>query len=293
MRRREFMAMLGGAAARWPLAARAQERTRRIGVLVGAQRPDDPESQANFAAFLQGLHQLGWDESRNVQINYRWGLGNADNVRKYAMELAAIAPDVILASGTSTMTPLSQATRTLPIIFVNVADPVGAGFVDSLSRPGGNTTGFLQFEYGLSAKWLELLKESAPSVTRAAVLRDPSITAGIGQFAIIQSLASSVGVEVSPVTSTPAARAMLQQTRTIPIMIVLVADPVGSGYVATDGQRRAPRADTVAVQEHDDFPHGLLFDPGGAPAKVHRRTIYFGVVAALPKSPLSGLADMV
>ena len=185
-------------------------------MLVGDQRPDDPESQANFAAFLQGLHQLGWDESRNVQINYRWGLGNADNVRKYAMELAAIAPDVILASGTSTMTPLSQATRTLPIIFVNVADPVGAGFVDSLSRPGGNTTGFLQFEYGLSAKWLELLKESAPSVTRAAVLRDPSITARIGQFAIIQSLASSVGVEVSPVTSTPAARAMLQQTRTFP-----------------------------------------------------------------------------
>ena len=201
IRRREFITLLGGAAAAWPVAARAQqaERMRRIGVLVGAQRPDDPESQANFAAFLQRLQQLGWDESRNVQIDYRWGLGNADNVRKYAMELAAIAPDVILTSGTSTITPLLQVTRTLPIVFVNVADPVGAGFVDSLSRPGGNTTGFLQFEYGLSAKWLELLKESAPSVTRAAVLRDPSITAGIGQFAIIQSLASSVGVEVSPV----------------------------------------------------------------------------------------------
>ena len=164
MKRREFITLLGGAAAAWPVAARAQqgERVRRIGVLVGAQHPDDPESQANFAAFLQRLQQLGWDESRNVQIDYRWGLGNADNVRKYAMELATIAPDVILASGTSTITPLLQVTRTLPIVFVNVADPVGAGFVDSLSRPGGNTTGFLQFEYGLSAKWLELLKESAP-----------------------------------------------------------------------------------------------------------------------------------
>jgi ABC-type uncharacterized transport system substrate-binding protein len=149
MRRREFVTLLGGAAAAWPLTARAQqpERMRRIGVLVGAQRPDDPESQANFAAFLQGLRHLGWNESRNVQIDYRWGLGNADNVRKYAMELAALAPDVILASGTSTMTPLLQVTRTLPIVFVNVADPVGAGFVDSLSRPGGNSTGFLQFEY--------------------------------------------------------------------------------------------------------------------------------------------------
>ena len=151
MNRREFITLLGGAARVAACGAgAAAERMRRIGVLVGAQRPDDPESQANFAAFLQGLQQLGWDESRNVQIDYRWGLGNADNVRKYAMELAAIAPDVILASGTSTITPLLQATRTLPIVFVNVADPVGAGFVDSLSRPGGNATGFLQFEYGLS-----------------------------------------------------------------------------------------------------------------------------------------------
>jgi ABC-type uncharacterized transport system substrate-binding protein len=199
MQRRKFITLLGGAAAAWPLVTGAQERVRRVGVLVGAQPADDPESLANFAAFLQGLQQLGWGEGRNIQIDYRWGLGNADNVRKYAMELAAVAPDVILASGTSTMTPLLQATRTVPIVFVNVADPVGAGFVDSLSRPGGNATGFLQFEYGLSAKWLELLKEIAPGVTRAAVLRDPAITAGVGQFAIIQSVASSVGVEVSPV----------------------------------------------------------------------------------------------
>ena len=204
--RREFIGLLGGAAV-WPLAARAQqsERVRRIGVLVGAQAAGDPELQANFAAFLQGLQDLGWAEGRNVRIDYRWGLGDAANVRKYAMELAAVAPDVILASGTSTMAPLLQEARTVPIVFVNVADPVGAGFVDSLARPGGNTTGFLQFEYALSAKWLELLKEVAPNLTRAAILRDPAITAGIGQFAIIQSVAASVGVEVSPVSVRDAA----------------------------------------------------------------------------------------
>src|SRR5258705_5301502 len=147
MRRREFIAVVGGAAAAWPLVTGAQERVRRVGVVVGGRPADDPESLDSLAAFLQGLQQLGWGEGRNVQIDYRWGLGNADNVRKYAMELAALAPDVILASGTSTMTPLLQVTRTLPIVFVNVADPVGAGFVDSLSRPGGNSTGFLQFEY--------------------------------------------------------------------------------------------------------------------------------------------------
>src|SRR3954469_24132315 len=200
MRRREFVSARIGVAA-MPLVARAQqpERMRRIGVLAGAQASDDTDAQANFAAFLHGLQQLGWSEGHNVRIDYRRGLGNADNARKYVSELAALAPDVILASGTSSMAPLLQASLTVPIVFVNVADPVGAGFVDSLSRPGGNATGFMQFEYGLSGKWLELLKESAPSVTRAAVLRDPSITAGIGQFAIIQSLASSVGVEVSPV----------------------------------------------------------------------------------------------
>src|SRR4051794_10263065 len=155
MKRRDFIMLLGGTAVAWPLAARAQQSggMRRIGVLVGAQNADDPESRANFAAFLLGMQQLGWDEGRNVRIDYRWGLGSADNVRKYAMELAAATPDVILASGTSTMEPLLQATRTVPIVFVNVADAVGAGFVDSLARPGGNTTGFLQFEYGLSAKW--------------------------------------------------------------------------------------------------------------------------------------------
>jgi putative ABC transport system substrate-binding protein len=204
MRRREFITLLGGAAATWPLSARAQqaERVRRIGVLQGGRdrdRADDPRSQPNTAAFLQALQQLGWTDGRNVKIDYRWPTGDADKARKYAAELVALAPDVILAFGSPNMTPLLQATRTVPIVFVAVVDPVGAGFVDSLSRPGGNATGFMLFEYGLSAKWPELLKQIAPGVTRAAVLRDSAITSGIGQFAVIQYVAPSVGVEVSPV----------------------------------------------------------------------------------------------
>jgi putative tryptophan/tyrosine transport system substrate-binding protein len=198
MRRREFITLVGGAAA-WPLAARAQQpdRMRRIGVLVGIA--DDAEGQARLAALLQGLQQLGWTDGRNVRIDTRWAAGDADRGRKYAAELVALAPDVILAAGTAAVGPLLQATRTVPIVFVIVLDPVGAGFVDSLARPGGNATGFINFEYSIGAKWLELLKEIAPGVTRAAVLRDPAITAGIGQFGAIQSMAPSLGVEVSPV----------------------------------------------------------------------------------------------
>ena len=200
MRRRDFILLLGGAVA-WPLAARAQqaERMRRIGVLTAATPADDPDGQARLAAFLQVLQQLGWTDGRNLRIDYRWGLGDANNIRRYAAELAALAPDVILSVGTASMGPLLQATRTVPIVFVSVADPVGAGFVDSLARPGGNATGFIQFEYSLSGKWLELLKQIAPGVTRAAVFRDPAITSGIGQFAVIQSVAPSLGVEVSPI----------------------------------------------------------------------------------------------
>jgi putative tryptophan/tyrosine transport system substrate-binding protein len=198
--RRQFLATLGGAVA-WPLAARAQQadRVRRIGALIGAPTADNPDAQANIGAFLQVLQQLGWTDGRNVRIDIRWGAGNADEIRKYAAELAALAPDVIFASGTASVGPMLQATRTVPIVFANVADPVGAGFVDSLARPGGNASGFIQFEYSLSGKWLELLKQIAPGVTRAAVLRDPAITSGIGQFAVIQSVAPSVGVEVSAI----------------------------------------------------------------------------------------------
>ena len=198
MRRREFITLLGGAAA-WPFAARAQqgEQMRRIGVLTGSS-PDDKEVQARIAAFRQGLQQLGWTDGRNVRIETRWTGGIPVDIRKHATELVALAPDVILASGSAAVGPLLQATRTVPIVFAIVPDPAGAGFVDSLARPGGNATGFMQFEYSLSAKWLELLKEIAPRVTRAAVLRDAGITAGIGQFAVIQSVAPSVGVDVTP-----------------------------------------------------------------------------------------------
>jgi putative ABC transport system substrate-binding protein len=202
MQRREFILALGGAAAAWwPFAARTQpvERVLRIAVLQGGSDRDDPRSQTQTAAFLQALQQLGWTDGRNVKIDYRWPAGDADKARKYAAELVALAPDVILAASAVNLPPLLQATRTVPIVFVGVVDPVGAGFVNSLSRPGGNATGFMLFEYDLSAKWLELLKQIAPGVTRAAVLRDPAITSGIGQFAIIQYVASSVSVDVSPI----------------------------------------------------------------------------------------------
>jgi ABC-type uncharacterized transport system substrate-binding protein len=201
MKRREFITLLGGAVAAWPLAARAQqpERMRRIGVLM-ASAADDSESQARIAAFLQGLAQLGWTEGRNMRIDTRWATTNADDLRRHAAELAALAPDVILSgTGTATVAPLLQATRTVPIVFTIVIDPVGSGFVASLARPGGNATGFVMFEYGLSGKWLELLKQIAPGVTRVAVLRDPAIASGIGQFAAIQAVAPSLGVELSPV----------------------------------------------------------------------------------------------
>jgi putative ABC transport system substrate-binding protein len=199
LRRREFITLLGGSAA-WPLVAHAQqrERMRRIGVLLPATA-DDPQRQVWFGAFLQGLAQSDWIIDRNVQIDTRWATANVDAVRRHAAELAALAPDVILASGASAVGPLLQATRTVPIVFAAVADPVGAGFVNSLAQPGGNATGFMAFEYSISGKWLELLKQIAPSVTRVAVLRDSSITSGIGQFGVIQAMAPLLMVEVSHV----------------------------------------------------------------------------------------------
>jgi len=200
MKRREFITVLGGAAAAWPLAARAQqgERMRRIGVLMSTAA-DDPEGKARFTAFKQGLQQLGWDDGHNARIEARWSGGNADDMRRYAAELVALAPDVILASGGAVVGPLLQATRAVPIVFTQTPDPVAAGFVASLARPGGNATGFTQVEYGMATKWLELLKEIAPGVTRVAVLRDPAVPEGIGQFALIQSVAPALRVEVSPV----------------------------------------------------------------------------------------------
>ena len=198
MNRREFITLLGGAAA-WPLTARAQQsqRLRRVGVF-SPLTADDEESKARIATFLQGLERSGWTVGRDVQIDYRYRGGTSENIRKFAAEFAALAPDVILAIGSGTVGPLLQATRTVPIVFVNVPDPVGAGFVDSLARPGGNATGFLLFDYSLVPKWLELLKQIAPGVTRAAVLREAAVTTGIGQWGALQSVAPSFGIELSP-----------------------------------------------------------------------------------------------
>ena len=204
MRRREFIAALGGAAATtaWPLAVRSQQAggMRRIGVLAGVAA-DDPNGRIRIAALLQGLQQSGWTVGGNLKMEYRWAAGSADDLRKYATELAGLAPDVIFAAGGTSLGALLQATHTVPIVFVVVPDPVGSGFVDSLSRPGGNATGFMQFEYSLSGKWLELLKQIAPDLNRAAVVWDPAIPPGIGQFAVIQSVAPSFGVELRPVNA--------------------------------------------------------------------------------------------
>jgi len=201
--RREFATLLG-AAATWPLVAHAQpERVRRIGVLMNVAAAD-PEGQAQVAAFLQALQQLGWSEDRNVRIDIRWGENDVERDRKYATELLALAPDVILASGTLSVAALRRVTRTSPIVFAGVSDPVGAGFVDTLARPGGNVTGFMIFEYSLSGKWLELLKEIAPRLMRAAVLRDSANPAGIAQFGAVQAVAQSLGVELRPVDTSVA-----------------------------------------------------------------------------------------
>ena len=198
MRRRDFIKGIT-VLTTWPIAARAQqsERMRRIGVLMNPEPNDD--SEVALAAFVRSLRELGWTDGSNVRIETRWAGGSVSAIRKYAAELVALTPDVILATGTVDMEPLLEATRTVPIVFVQVADPVGAGFIRSLARPGGNVTGFVQFEYSLSAKWLELLKQIAPGMTQVAVLRDPAVTSGIGQFAVIESLAPSLGIDVTAI----------------------------------------------------------------------------------------------
>jgi putative ABC transport system substrate-binding protein len=200
MRRREFVTLLGSAAA-WPIAARAQqrERMRRVGVLVGGLTADDPEWQARSNAFIQGLQERGWSDGRNMRVEYRWGLGDLDRLRKYAAELVALAPDVILAAGAPAVMSLQQSSRSVPIVFVNVLDPVGAGYVNSLARPGGNATGFAVSEFGLSAKLLELLKRVAPQVVRVAVVRHPANPFEVAQFGAIQAVAPSLGVELTPI----------------------------------------------------------------------------------------------
>ena len=228
MRRRAFISLLGGAVV-WPAVTRAQppERMRRIGVLMFLAE-DDPGAKARIAAFIEGLQQLDWTLGRNVQIEIRWDAADAVRSRKYAAELVALAPDVIVAAGSETTAALREATRTLPIVFVAVSDPVGAGYVASLARPGGNVTGFTFVEYGMSGKWLELLKEIAPRVTRAAILRDPTLPVGTGQLGAIQSAAPSLGVETSPIDTRDAGeieRSITDFARTPNAGLVLVAVP--------------------------------------------------------------------
>src|SRR5262245_9304761 len=229
MKRREFISLLGGAAAAWPLAARAEQavRTRHIGVLIQVAE-GDPQARIEVAAFVRKLQELGWSEGRNLQIDIRWGGGDADRIRKYAAEVVALAPEVVLAPGGTVVGALQQASRAVPIVFVNVTDPVGRGYVGSLAQPGGNATGFTSFEFEMGGKWLEVLKEIAPGVTRAAVLRDPAITAGIGYLAAIHALAPSIGVQVIPVdvrTTSDIERAVAAFARTPMSGLIVTADP--------------------------------------------------------------------
>jgi putative ABC transport system substrate-binding protein len=248
MRRREFITLLGCALAAWPFAVRAQqrERMRRIGVLMNLAA-DDAQSMARISAFLQGLQQLGWTDGRNVMIDYRWGAGDPERIRKSATELLALAPDVILAIGAITVGPLQQLSRTVPIVFANVTDPVGAGIVASLARPGGNATGFINFEYGISAKWLELLKQIAPRMARAAVLRDPTIIASISQFAAIQSVAPSLGVELTPIDT--------RNAGDIERSIAAFAREPGSGLIVVTGTSAiVHRQLIIALAARDRLP---------------------------------------
>jgi putative ABC transport system substrate-binding protein len=226
VRRREFITLLGGAVAGWPSAARAQQPggRRRLGVLM-ATAADDPESRKRLFALLQSMQQLGWVEGRNLRIDIRWAAGNTDDTRKYAAELIALTPDIILAAGSLALGPLLQATRTIPIVFTHVPDPVGAGFVDSMARPGGNATGFTSFDYGLSVKWLELLKEIAPRVTRVGVIRDPNLTAGIGQWGAIQGAAPTAGMEAVPLN--------VREVAEIERAVAAVARPGNGGLIVT------------------------------------------------------------
>ena len=258
MRRREFITLLGGAAAAWPLAVHAEqgERARRIGVLMNLAA-DDAEGQARIAAFLQGLQQLGWTDGGNVRIDYRFAAG--DRFQRYAEELLALAPDVILASATPSVQALQRTTRTVPIVFAVVSDPVASGFVQSLARPGGNTTGFMQFEFGLSGKWLELLKQVAPDVTRAAVFRDPDVGSGTTQFAVIQAMAPLVKVEVNQVN----VRDPSEITRAVE---AFARSPNGGLIVTASGLAVRHRELIITMAARHNCPRSTSIVPSTPPA---------------------------
>jgi putative ABC transport system substrate-binding protein len=283
MTRREFIVLLGGTATAWPLVTSAQqgERMRRIGVLTPLAS-DDQEHQARLTAFAESLEQLGWIVGRNVHIDTRAGAGDPDGIRRHATELVSLAPDVILATGGSVLGPLIKVTRSVPIVFTQTPDPVGAGFVDSLARPGGNATGFTLFEYGTSGKWLEVLKEIAPGVTRAAVLRDATIPQGTGQFGAIQSVAPSFGVELRPIDVHDAgeierALAMFSQS------------PNGGLIVTASGLANVHRELIVALAARYRLPavyfHRLFIPAGG--------TISYGPDSIDPHRRAAGYVDRI
>jgi putative ABC transport system substrate-binding protein len=246
MNRREIIMLLGGAVA-WPLAAKAQqgERVRRIAVLMNLIA-DDAEGQSRVAAFLQGLRELGWSADRNMQIDIRWAGNDDGRYHRYAAELAALAPDVFLASASPAVMALQQVASTVPIVFVAVSDPVGAAFVDSMARPGGRITGFTQFEYGISAKWLEILKEIAPRVTRVAVLRNPAIAAGSGQLGALQAVAPSLGVELRPVD--------VRNSEEIERAVAAFVRGSNDGLIVTGGGSAVHRKLIVSVAARHQLP---------------------------------------
>ena len=261
MGRRQFITLLGGAAAAWPLVALAQqrERVRRVGMLINLSA-DDPEGQARVAAFLQGLQEAGWAVGRNAQIDIRWGMGDAERIRRNVTELVALAPDVIFANTFPIVVSLQEATRTVPIVFAGLIDPVGAGLVASLPRPGGNSTGFSGFEYGMSVKWLELLKQIAPRVTRVAVLRDSVTTVGIGQLAAIQGVAPSFGVELTPL--------VVRDAREIDSAIAAFARDSNDGLIVSIGTLAQAHRDliiTLAAQHRlaTVYPFRMFVTSGG------------------------------
>jgi putative tryptophan/tyrosine transport system substrate-binding protein len=259
--RRKFLTTLGGAAAVWPLSARAQQpqRVRRIGVLMGFAA-DDPAAQRRVLAFAKALAQLGWTDGRNVRIDVRWSGGDPERIRKYAAELVALAPDVILANSTPATGALLQATRAVPIVFVQVAEPVGAGLVDSLARPGGNATGFMLYEYGIAAKWLGLLKELAPGVKRAAFLQNPANASGPAQFGAIQAAAPSLGVEVRPIS--------VRDAGEIERAITAFAQSANGGLIVTGSVQAAlPRDVIIKLAARHRLPalysdHAFVADGG-------------------------------
>jgi putative ABC transport system substrate-binding protein len=283
VRRRDFIKVIAGSASAWPLLARAQqgERVRHIGVLISLAA-DDKEGQARLAAFLQGLQELGWIDGRNVRVDTRWGGGDGERARKYIAELVALTPDVILASGGSLVAPLLQATRTVPVVFTQTPDPVGAGFVENLARPGGNATGFSLFDYSMGGKWLELLKQIAPGVTRVAVIRDPATPQGIGQFSAVQSLAPSLGLDVSPVN----AREPGEIERTIPA----IAQTPNSGLIVTGSNFAVVHRELIIKLANQHklpavYPLRLFAAAGGL--------ICYGAEAIEPHKRAAGYVDRI